>query len=226
MKIVRWVTVVAFLVVTANIALADGAGDPKFQTIGGGHSIILNSVTDPNFVINYNSSGQYPQGVTPPTLGDCTLGGNPSSDTCLLVDFINNTGQTWKGISFLLSGVSGPLVFTADNTADPYFTTESVSTVDGQTLISFFGFDETHHGILPADPGSCNSESGCTGPYLNGGDGPPAFDFGILVDVTDALAAGDAFTATGTASVPEPKSIVLMLAGAALLGLFFSKRPS
>ncbi len=55
MKIVRLATVVGFLILTANIALADGAGDPRFQTIGGGHSIVLNSTDDPNFVLKYDS---------------------------------------------------------------------------------------------------------------------------------------------------------------------------
>ena len=67
MKIVRFVTLVGFLILTANIALADGAGDPRFQTIGGGHSIVLASPTDPAFQVNYAA------GVTP--LGTCELGG-------------------------------------------------------------------------------------------------------------------------------------------------------
>ena len=62
--------------------------------------------------------------------------------------------------------------------------------------------------------------------FPGGGDFPvPEFDFGILVNVSDATQNGDSFTSQGTATpVPEPKSIVLTLAGAALLGVYLSKR--
>jgi hypothetical protein len=223
MKIVRWAAVVAFLILTANVVLADGVGDPKFQTIGGGHSTVL---TPENigtaFQITYVTSGPNPT----PTVG-CGAFGGTSGNTCILQDFINFTGNTFTSISFLITSASAGLSFTSDPANDPYFTNTEVTTVDGQTLISFFGTDETHPGILSATSVSCDPETGdCTGsgPYFpGGGDFPvPEFDFGILVDVSDA--PNGSFTAQGSAAVPEPKSIYLMLAGAALVGLFLSKR--
>lgn len=216
MKIVRWAAFLGLLILTANIALADSVGDPKFQTIGGGGSTILNSLNDPHFQVNYTA------GVTP--LVSCSAGGLSTATTCIQDDFINNTGQIWTGISFLITSVGGSITqnsFSVDNTNDPYFTTASVNFNDlGQAILSFFGTDATHPGILPAYPG-CSTES-CPGPFI--GEITPGYDFGILVNVSDALNAGDSFTAQGTAAVPEPKSIVLMLAGAALVGLFLSKK--
>ena len=217
MKILRWAAFVGLLMLTANMALADSVGDPKFQTIGGGGSTILtNENIGTAFQVNYTAH------VTP-TVGCGGLGGTVGN-TCIVDYFINNTGQAWTGISFLITSVGGSITqdsFSADNTNDPYFTTASLTFNDlGQAILSFFGTDATHPGILPADPG-CNTDS-CTGPYIN--EVTPGFDFGILVDVTNALNTGDSFTAQGSAAVPEPKSIVLLLAGAALVGLFLSKK--
>ena len=53
MKILRWAAFVGLLMLTANIALADGVGDPKFQTLGGGGSTEVVSLNDPNFQITY-----------------------------------------------------------------------------------------------------------------------------------------------------------------------------
>lgn len=218
MKIVRLATLVGFLILTANIALADGAGDPRFQTIGGGHSIVLTSPTDPAFQVNY-AAGE--------TTGTCELGGTEGG-SCILVDFINNSGVTWSGIAITITGFTGNITqesFTGDNVADPYFAS-FVQTTNalGQTVMSWSGIDEAHPGILPAT--SCDGDV-CDGPFFpGGGDFPvPEFDFGILVNVSDALQSGDSFTSQGTATpVPEPKSIFLTLAGAALLGLYLSKR--
>ena len=222
MKIVRWVAVAAFLVITANIALADGAGDPRFQTIGGGHSTVLTSPTDPAFQVNFTA------GVTPLVQEGCGFFGGNEGGSCILVDFINNSKVTWSGITITITGFTGDITqgsFTGDNVADPYFASFAQTTNGlGQTVLSWSGIDGTHPGILPAT--SCDGNS-CTGPYFpGGGDFPvPEFDFGILVDVSGALQSGDSFTSQGTATtVPEPNSIVLTLAGAALLGLYLSKR--
>lgn len=221
MKIVRWVTVVALLVLGANSALADGAGDPKMYTVGGGHSVAITSLTnDPNFVVNYVAGGTNPT----PTVG-CGQFGGTSDNTCIFTDFINNTGQAWSGISFLITGVGGHVTqnsFQVDNSLDPYFTTAALtSDLQGNAVLSFFGTDETHPGILPAVL-ICDGDCFLSGPFL--GD-IPLFDFGILVDVTDAVSEGDSFSAQGSATaVPEPKSIVLLLAGAAVLGMLLSKR--
>lgn len=229
MKLVRWAAVVAFLALSANLALADGVGDPRFQTQGGGGSAIIDSLTgDPNFQVNYTA------GITP--LGSCASSGVTTTNTCFVTNFINHTGQTWTGISFLITSVGGQIgqnTFSADNTNDPYFTTASLSFDNlGRAILSFFGTDATHPGIQSADINefSCSDGSGtCTGPppfFPPGYEGPGinSFDFGILVDVETFINKGDSFTAQGSAAVPEPKSIFLLIAGAALVGYFLSKK--
>jgi hypothetical protein len=229
MKIVRWAAVVAFLIITANLALADGVGDPRFQTIGGGGSGIVDSLTgDPNFVVNYTA------GVT--TLGSCAASGVTTTNTCFVTNFINHTGQTWTSISFLITGVGGDITqdsFTADNTKDPYFLSAALNFDNlGRAILSFFGTDANHPGIQSADINEFSCSDGpetCTGPppfipFDTDGPAVSAFDFGILVDVENFTNPGDSFTAQGSAAVPEPKSIFLLIAGAALVGFFLSKR--
>ena len=219
MKIVRWAAFLGLLILTANIALADSVGDPKWQTIGGGGSTILNSPTDQAFQVNYTA------GVTP--LVSCAPGGLSTATTCIQDDFINNSGVIWSGISFVITSVGGSITqdsFSVDNTNDPYFAMAALTFNDaGQAVLSFFGIDATHPGILPTFPGTCtDGPSTCQGPFIN--EITPGYDFGILVNVSDALNPGDSFTAQGTAAVPEPKSIVLMLVGVVLVGLFLSKK--
>jgi hypothetical protein len=216
-KIIRWATLATLFLVAASMATADGVGpDPRFILVGGGHSTQLISPTDPAFVVNYEF------GVTEQVEGGCQSFGAPDGE-CIFVDFINNSGVAWNSIQFQLSSVVGGLEFSVDphpSALDPYFTQSSFD--DG--ILRFFGTDETHPGIQPAT--FCNTD-GCTGPFFpGGGDFPvPQFDFGILVDVSDAQFAGAKFTATGTATpVPEPRSIFLMLAGAAILGLYLGKK--
>jgi hypothetical protein len=231
MKILRCVTVLALLILSATIAKADGVTDPKFVVIGGGHSQQLTSPNDENFVINYSAGQTDPLPVSP-----CGFNYGTSSNTCALYDFINNSGVTWTGIQFEITGATGniqnalldefhPGGFAADNTLDPYFTGSSATVNDaGDVVLSFFGTDETHPGILPAT--ACNTD-GCSGPgfFLPNSDiFVPLYDFGILVDVTGATTQGDSFAARGSATVPEPSSIFLLLAGSAMLGLFLNKR--
>ena len=79
----------------------------------------------------------------------------------------------------------------------------------------------THPGILPATL-ICDGDCFYTGPTQGN---TLLYDFGILVDVNDALEPGDSFSAQGSATaVPEPKSIVLLLAGTVLVGVFLGKR--
>ena len=153
MKIVRWVTVVALLVLGANIALADSAGDPKMYTIGGGHSVpILSLTNDPNFVINYTTTGLNPT----PTFDCGTPGfGGTSGHACIFTDFINATGQAWSGISFLITGVGGHVTqnsFQVDNSLDPYFNSAIVAfNNSGQAILSFSGIDDDAPGDSTGD---------------------------------------------------------------------------
>jgi hypothetical protein len=215
MRIVRWVAAAALLFVAAHMAMADSAGDPKIYTVGGGGSTVLGSTNDPKFALTYT------YGVTPTF--SCFDG-----STCFQENFINNSGVAWTGISLAITSVGGSITqssFTADNSLDPYFVFSSLTFNDlGQAVLSFYGTDATHPGILPAT--SC-SDGECSGPYYYppaSEFGIPLYDFGILADVTDAQSPGDSFTAKGSAAVPEPRSIFLLLAGAALLGLYLNKR--
>jgi hypothetical protein len=212
MKFLRYVVVFGLLSLSSYVAMADGVGDPRMTPIGGGNSTVLTSPTDPAFVISYTA------GVTP-TVGCGTFDGSLSDDTCINphnTDFINNSGVAWKAIQFDIKSVAGDITqssFSAiqDASVDPYFLFASTTTsAAGDTILSFFGTDSTHPGILPAT--SCDGDV-CTGPFLDDTD-IPLFDFGILVDVTDALTTGDSFTAQGTATpVPEPPTLLLLLMG-------------
>jgi hypothetical protein len=215
MKFLRYVVIFGLLSLSSYVAMADGVGDPRMTPIGGGRSTVLTSPTDPAFVISYTAT------VTP-TVGCGAFDGSLSDDTCIdphFTDFVNNSGVAWKAIQFDIKSVAGDITqssFSAiqDPSVDPYFLFASTTTnAAGDTILSFFGTDSTHPGILPAT--GCDGDV-CTGPFLDD-TRIPLFDFGILVDVNDALTKGDSFTAQGTAStVPEPSSLLLFLTGGAI----------
>ena len=216
MKLLRCYAILVLLCLGSCVVMADGIGDPKFVPIGGGGSTILTSPTDPLFQITYTAG-------TTPTVA-CGAFGGTSGNTCILNEFINDSGVAWKAIQFVITSATAGLMFTADNSLDPYFTSDTVTTnTSGETVLSFFGTNATHPGILAAT--SCTSGDEvvvCSGPFIDD-TGIPAFDFGILVDVNDALTKGDSFTAQGTATpTPEPSTLLLLLAGGVVL--FFLKR--
>ena len=218
MKFLRCYAILVLLCLCSCVVMADGIGDPKFTPIGGTGSTILTSPTDPLFKITYTAG-------TTPTVA-CSAFGGTSENVCILDDFINNSEVAWKAIQFAITSATAGLSFTADNSLDPYFTSAAVSTNTlGETVLSFSGTDATHPGILAAT--SCTSGEGgvvCTGPFIDD-TGIKAFDFGILVDVNDALKTGDSFTAQGTATpTPEPSTLVLLLAGGVSLFFFYLKK--
>jgi hypothetical protein len=220
MKFLRHVVIFGLLSLASYVAMADGVGDPRMTPIGGGNSTVLTSPTDPAFVISYTA------GFTP--IVDCVAFDGSLSGKCIdphNTDFINNSGVAWKAIQFEITSVAGVITqssFSAieDPSVDPYFLFASTTTnASGHTILSFFGTDSTHPGILPAT--GCDGDV-CTGPFLDDTD-IPLFDFGILVDVNDAL-TNASFTAQGTATpVPEPSSLLLLLTGAAIFLIL--KRP-
>ena len=221
MNFSRWFLSLILLGLSSSLAMADSV-DPKFVPIGGGGSIILDSPTDPAFQFSFTKNGSVG------TVG-CGSFGGPSDNQCINpsnTEFVNNSGQAWNSITLEVTQQSLGLLFTAfdnANAIDPYFNNSASGfLLNGNAFVTFFGTDETHPGILSAY--SCpDGPSTCTGPTQGEGEGQLLlYDFAILSDVTD-MADGQSFTVQGTATVPEPATVLLAL-GAGLL-LFLFKRP-
>lgn len=185
--------------ISCSVALADGT-DPVMKLGGGGSSEILTSNT---FSFSFTQT-------SPP-------------QTSFFIDFINNTGTRVTALDLLITGSTG-LVFSCDNTIDPYFTNCGTTLQDnGKYLIAFFGLDATHLGIPFATKITCDDgEDG----FEDDGDGantctatPILSDFGITVAVGD-MAPGQSFSVAGTLVAPEPSSMVLVLAGGLLFLLY------
>jgi hypothetical protein len=219
-KGLRCCLILILLGLSSSAALANSIPDPGFSLGGGGHSIILISPNDPAFKINYVAG-------TTPTV-DCGTSFGTPGHRCIdpfFTDFTNNTHQTFTAISFDITKINpSSLAFSCDNTVDPYFDncSSTIDPITGHPVITFSG-TTTHPGILPAD--SCVPRIDlpplCSGPTTTSGDTRILlYDFLVLVDVNDALAVGDTFLATGSATVPEPPSVLLALAGGMLLFLF------
>jgi len=196
-KISRLLVLVAFMGISCSVALADGT-DPVMKLGGGGGSEVLTTNT---FSFSFTQT-------SPP-------------QTSFFIDFINNTGTRMTALDLLITGSAG-LVFSCDNTIDPYFTNCGTTLQDnGKYLISFFGLDGTHMGIPFATKVVCSDgleefedegSTSCTAtPLLS--------DFGITVGVTD-MAPGQSFSVAGTLVAPEPSSVVLLLAGGLLFLLY------
>lgn len=197
MKITRLLVLVAFAGLFSSVALADGT-DPVMKLGGGGTSEVLTTDT---FSFSFTQT-------------------NPPQSS-FFIDFINNTGQNIIALDLLITGSTG-LVFSCDNTIDPYFTGCSTSLQDnGQYLIVFSGLDETHLGIPFATSVVCSD--GEIGFEDDGGSTctatPILSDFGITVGVTD-MAPGQNFSVAGTMIAPEPSSLAMVLAGGLLFLLY------
>lgn len=195
MKISRLLVVVAFLGIFSSVALADGT-DPVMKLGGGGTSEVL---TTDSFSFSFTQT-------------------NPPQSS-FFIDFINNTGQNVIALDLLITGSTG-LVFSCDNSIDPYFTGCSTTLQDnGQYLMVFSGLNETHLGIPFATKVVC--EDGEDGFEDEDGGAstcsatPILSDFGITVGVTD-MAPGQSFSVAGTMIAPEPSSLIMVLAGGLL----------
>lgn len=195
MKISRLLVLVAFMGIFSSVALADGT-DPVMKLGGGGGSEVL---TTDSFSFSFTQT-------------------NPPQSS-FFIDFINNTGQNVIALDLLITGSTG-LVFSCDNSIDPYFTGCNTTLQDnGQYLMVFSGLDETHLGIPFATSVVCNDgEDG----FVDEGGGastctatPLLSDFGITVGVTD-MAPGQSFSVAGTMVAPEPSSLIMVLAGGLL----------
>jgi hypothetical protein len=213
-KSLRCCLILILLGLSSSAALADGIPDPGFG-LGGGHTTtVLTSPTDPAFAIHYLFGTTATAPCSPPPF---------TGTNCFSTNFINDTGMTFSSIRFDITAHTAGLVFSCNNTGDPYFDNCNTTTdpITGDPVITFFG-NTTHPGILPAT--SCTPSEGgpttpCTGPSTNEGT-LLLYDFAVINDVSDAQHAGDFYDAKGTATVPEPSSVLLVLAGGMLLFLF------
>ena len=160
------------------------------------------------------------QVLTTPTFNFSFTQTNPPQSS-FFVDFINNTGLNMAKLNLLINGSPG-LVFSCDNSIDPYFTNCGTTVqTNGSFLISFFGTDATHLGIPFATLVTCADGSqrledagstSCTAV-------PPLSDFGITV-LLQGMTAGQSFSVAGTLVAPEPSSLALLLSGALLFLLY------
>jgi hypothetical protein len=215
-KSLRCCLILTLLGLSSSAALADGIPDPNFGLAGGHTTTVLTSPTDPAFIIDYAKGTTTTAACGPPYSGHIA---------CFSADFINDTGQTFTSISFDITAHTVGLHFFCNNAGDPYFDNCNATTdpITGDPVISFFG-TTTHPGILPAT--SCGPpafEGGpptapCAGPTTTIGDSTVnLYDFAVINDVSDAQTAGDFYHAQGSATVPEPPSVLLVLAGGMLL---------
>jgi len=196
-KFTRLLVLVAFFGIACSVTLATGT-DPVMKLGGGGGSQVL---TTPSFSFSFTQT-------SPP-------------QSSFFVDFINNTGKNMSAVDLLITGSTG-LVFTCDNSIDPYFTNCGTALQDnGKFLITFFGLDATHLGIPFATLVRCadgterledEGSTSCTAV-------PALSDFGFTVGVQD-MVAGQNFSVAGTLVAPEPSSLALVLAGGLLFLLY------
>jgi hypothetical protein len=197
MKISRWFFSLILLGLSSSVALADGA-DPKWSMGGDGGSKIILTANDSTF------AGTFTQPLI--------------KQTFTSFDFRNATGFTAGAVNLDVTD-NTTLLFSIDPTiVNPYFSMFSptgpttLSPPDHLTL-SWFGTDALHPGIVSAN---CTTHdfSSCIPPI-------PAFsDFFFEVDVRD-MNPGDSFSFTGILfPIPEPSTILLVLAGGVLFPFF------
>jgi hypothetical protein len=187
--------------------MADGT-DPVFKLSGGGSSDVLTSDT---FTFTVDPAQEFTCGA----------------DVCVSLDFINFTGATVTQLNLF---ANAPFTFSCDPTGDPYFnncTPQSATT--GPTLLSFFGTDATHPGILSAGSVTCGNDDDSDGPDNDSDDtnctasNGSASDFDVIIDLGTKGAITTAFTVDGTL-VPAAEPGTLVLVFAAGLGFLALKR--
>jgi hypothetical protein len=197
-KSLRCCLILIILGLSSTVALANGI-DPVGKVLGGDPTLVLLTANDPNF-----------QGtVTKGTSNFVSFG------------FINGTGFTAGAINedVINTSILDILSFSTDNTSDPYFDQSTpplsapVSVSPGEHVtLSFFG-TTTHPGLASANCTSSDPTS-CTPPA------PFNTMFFVAFDITD-MTVGDSFHFQGSfVPIPEPATILLVLAGGVLFPFF------
>jgi len=187
--------------------MADGT-DPVFKLSGGGGSDVL---TSDSFTFTVDPAQEITCG----------------SDVCVSLDFINFTGATVTKLNLFADAA---FTFSCDPTGNPYFNNcTPQSPTGGPTLLSFFGTDATHPGILSAGSVTCGNEddgdgidgdSDDTNCTANNGS---KSDFNIIIDLGTKGAITSPFTVDGTL-IPAAEPGTLVLVFAAGLGFLALKR--
>jgi hypothetical protein len=189
MNISRWFLALILLGLASSHAKADNI-DPKFQLQGGCCSIPLTTLNDPHFMFTFTQTG----GITVAT-----------------AEFVNETPFTIGRVNLDITDTV-PLLFSADNSVDPYFTSASPTTPTllspgGHLLMSFFGTNGDFPGI-PNMP--CDCETGLSNHFI------------FSMTVADVPLHGS-YSFKGTLfAIPEPSTILLLLTGGVLV-LFFKR---
>jgi hypothetical protein len=213
-KSLRCWLILIILGLSSSVALADSIGDPGVKLKGGCCSTEVTSPNDPHFTFDVNP-------------GDFTAIGQSRE-----FDFINATGQVAIGMNLVVTflhplQVQPDLIFTCDP-ANVYFLDCSPQSPGGtlsgtgSLLIRFFtpnNTAEVGQGGIPNDPSpNCDGFSSCIKNPL-----VPFSDFGIVVTDVGGDLVGSQFKGInfkGSLDVPEPSTILLVLAGGVLLLLF------
>jgi len=189
MNISRWLLALILLGLASSGAVADSI-DPQFKLEGGCCSIPLTTLDDPHFMFTF-------------TQNDAT--------TLATAEFVNETPFTIGRVDLDITDTV-PLLFSADNSVDPYFTNASPTTPTllmpgDHLLMSFFGTNGDFPGI-PNMP--CDCESGLSNHFI------------FSMSVGDVPLNGS-YTFKGKLfAVPEPSTILLILPLGVLV-LFFKR---
>jgi hypothetical protein len=227
-KLIRFFVVVAFLGISASLALADGI-DPLVGIKPGGGSTPI-TVTNPNPTFSLVVVQD------PGNASVCSIAG----DTCAVVPpnnpgagmlpvFQNQTGSTLTMLTIFIANGTLPLTFSCNPAEASIFSSCSPTLVAGGTDVTFsggtgvapatFGFksdndsdDSFCHEVGPSGPG-CSDDFGFIG-------GEFAVDIeGVLSpDPTSDLPVGTNIQGA-TITSPEPGSALMLLFGMLALGL-------
>jgi hypothetical protein len=220
-KLIRLLMVVAFLALSASLALADGVDPLAGIKSGGGSTGITLTNPNPTFdLVTAQSSF-------------CTIAG----DVCAVVPagqpgagmlpvFQNDTGVTLTSITLFIQDTVGvPLTYHCNTAETLIFANCSTAIVAGGTDVTFSGGSGVPAFVFKSDGDPDDSFCAVAGP--TGSNCPDDFvggEFAVDIegiisgDPTNDLPAGIKIDGTVVTS-PEPGSALMLLFGAAAFGL-------
>jgi len=133
--------------------------------------------------------------------------------------FQNDTGTLLYSLSLTLFGFPQGLDFNfGDNPGDGIYSSFSKTiNQDGSQTLLFFGIDETHTGLLPAD---CTGVTPLANTFCQQCVGP------VYTIEFDGIPVNDFVFGLATVSTPEPATLLLLSTGLVGLAAFRKRRPS